>query len=800
MLKIVRQPAATATAGQAFAAQPAIYEEDAYGNVETGDSTSTVTATSTGTAGLQGPTSVTLAGGVATFSGLFYDKAETITIRFTTSAGSFTATSNAVAVSPAATSQFLVAGFPSPVTAGTAGSFAVTAEDAYGNTTPSYTGTVKFTSSDGQASLPANAKLTNGTGSFSATLKTAGSQSITATDTATTTITGSQSGILVSPGTAAILKFVCQPSATATASQAFATQPVIDELDAYGNLETGDSTHTVTAASTGTASLQGNTMITLAGGVASFSGLSYNKAETITLKFTTNAGSFSVTSGSIAISPAATSQFLVAGFPSPVTAGTAGSFTVTAEDAYRNPTPAYTGTVKFTSSDGQASLPANAKLTNGTGSFSATLKTAGSQSITVTDTVTTTVAGSQSGIAVNPSSPASLVIATQPSSTATAGRAFATQPVIDELDAYGNLETGDSTHTVTAASTGTASLQGNAMITLAGGVASFSGLSYNKAETITLKLTTNAGSFSVTSGSIAVSPAATSQFVVAGFPSPVTAGTAGSFTVTAKDTFGNTTPSYTGTVKFTCSDGQAALPANATLTKGTGSFSTTLKTAGTQSITATDTVTASITGSESGIAVNPAAATSLSVAAPGSVTAGTPFTITVTARDPYNNVATGYRGKVTFTSSDANAVLPNDYTFTAADSGAHTFTNGVTLKKKGTQTITATDKATKSITGSATVTVGTNAPAVMAGTGTVGGFTAMGPVPSDVALGIGSGAGAAGVVAAGYGGGDAPLAQRIGTSASSRTVVETAVDRLKSSFVAAGDSTARRLPSARSPP
>ncbi len=808
-LVIVTQPSSTAMAGQVFATQPVIDELDLYGNLETGDSTHTVTVASTGTAGLQGPTTVTLAGGVANFSGLSYDKAETITLQFTTSAGGFSATSANVAVSPAATSQFLVASFPSPVSAGTAGSFAVTAEDAYGNTTPSYTGTVKFSSSDGQAALPANTKLTSGTGSFNATLKTAGSRSITATDTLTATITGSQSGIAVNPSSPASLVIATQPSSTATAGQKFATQPVIDELDAYGNLETGDSTHTVTAASTGTASLQGpttvtlaggvasfgglsynkaetitiqfttsaggfsatsahvavspaapaalvivtqppstatagqkfttqpaideldaygnletgdsthtvtaastgtaslqgTTTITLAGGVASFSGLSYNKAETITIQFTASAGGFSVTSGKVAVSPALTSQFLVAGFPSPVTAGTAGSFTVTAKDAYGNTTPSYTGTVKFSSSDGQAALPANTKLTSGTGSFNATLKTAGSRSITATDTVTTTITGSQSGIAVNPSSPASLAIVTQPSSTATAGQKFATQPVIDELDAYGNLETGDSTHTVTAASTGTASLQGTTTIPLAGGVANFSGLFYDKAETITIKFTTSAGSFTATSGNVAVSPAATSQFVVAGFPSPVTAGTAGSFTVTAEDAYGNTTPAYTGTVKFTSSDGQAVLPANAKLTNGTGSFKATLKTAGSQSITATDTVSGGITGSQSGITVNPAAATTLSISAPTSVTSGTPFTITVTALDPYNNVATGYRGTVHFTSSDSQASLPNDYPFTATDNGAHTFTNGVTLKKKGTQTITATDKATKSITGSVSISV-----------------------------------------------------------------------------------------------
>ena len=37
----------------------------------------------------------------------------------------------------------------------------------------------------------------------------------------------------------------------------------------------------------------------------------------------------------------------------------------------------YTGTVHFTSSDGAAVLPANSTLTNGVGTFSVTLKTAG---------------------------------------------------------------------------------------------------------------------------------------------------------------------------------------------------------------------------------------------------------------------------------------------------------------------------------------------------------------------------------------------------------------------------------------
>jgi hypothetical protein len=61
-----------------------------------------------------------------------------------------------------------------------------------------------FTSSDSQATLPVNSTLTNGTGSFSATLRTVGTQSITATDTLTSTITGTQSGITVNAATLSV--------------------------------------------------------------------------------------------------------------------------------------------------------------------------------------------------------------------------------------------------------------------------------------------------------------------------------------------------------------------------------------------------------------------------------------------------------------------------------------------------------------------------------------------------------------------------------------------------------------------
>ena len=83
---------------------------------------------------------------------------------------------------------------------------------------------------------------------------------------------------------------------------------------------------------------------------------------------------------------------------------------------------------------------------------------------------------------------------------------------------------------------------------------------------------------------------------------------------------------------------------------GVHTFSATLKTAGSQSLTATDTVTGSITGTQTGITVNPAAASSLIVSGyPSPTTAGVAHSFTITAKDPFSNTATGYSGTVTFT-------------------------------------------------------------------------------------------------------------------------------------------------------
>jgi len=62
-----------------------------------------------------------------------------------------------------------------------------------------------------------------------------------------------------------------------------------------------------------------------------------------------------------------------------------------------------------------------------------------------------------------------------------------------------------------------------------------------------------------------------------------------------------------------------------------------------------------------------------------------------------------YSGTVHFTSSDATATLPQDYTFVAGDAGSHTFQ--FTLNTLGSQTISVVDNRAGGFTGSTTVNV-----------------------------------------------------------------------------------------------
>ena len=133
-------------------------------------------------------------------------------------------------------------------------------------------------------------------------------------------------------------------------------------------------------------------------------------------------------------------------------------------------------------------------------------------------------------------------------------------------------------------------------------------------------------------------------------------------------------PDDVGTVHFTSTDGQAALPANYTFNsadQGKHTFQVTFKTTGTQSLTVTDTANNSLKATAN-VSVTTSAQLVGLTGLGQTATAGMLQSVTVTLTDSFGNVATGYAGTVHFTSTDGQAVLPANYTFTTADQGTHT--------------------------------------------------------------------------------------------------------------------------------
>jgi Ca2+-binding RTX toxin-like protein len=184
-------------------------------------------------------------------------------------------------------------------------------------------------------------------------------------------------------------------------------------------------------------------------------------------------------------------------------------------------------------------------------------------------------------------------------------------------------------------------------------------------------------------------------------PATVTAGQPVSVTLTVLDAFGHPVTGYTGTVQLASSDAAAVaaggpLPVHTFTATDAGAFAftTTFLTSGTQTIAATD--GNGDTGSVS-LTVKPAAATLFSVDPPAAV-AGQPVPITVTAYDPYGNVATGYTGTVRLSATGVHA----SYSFASGDQGIRT--QNVTFSIAGSQKLTATDAGGNTGAGSIVVT------------------------------------------------------------------------------------------------
>jgi hypothetical protein len=432
-------------------------------------------------------------------------------------------------------------------------------------------------------------------------------------------------------------------------------------------------------------------------------------------------------------------------------AGVAFSVTVQVQDGSGSPADVTAGTdVTLTKSTGTGTL-------GGTTAGTIAINT---NSITISGVTWSTASTGVSLTATKTSGPGTLAAGTSGTFTVTAvpaatklaitsingganpiaGTAFSV--VVESQDASsGTANVTSDTGFTLSRNTGTGTLGGTVTGTIPSGSHSVTvtGVTWNTASTgVSLTATQTSGTPTLTAGNSATFTVTGSftklQILVpgetaapwttsgkTGTPTAQTAGAAFAVTVNAVDANWNVVSS-THTVGITSSDAGATLPVNATLVAGTKTFSVTLNTVGSRTVTATDITDVLKTANTSpAIAVVAGTFTKLQIlvpgetAAPGTTTgktgtpttegAGAAFNVIVNAVDANWNVVSSTH-TVGITSSDAAATLPASAALVA---GTKTFS--VKLNTVGSRTVTATDLSdgTKTANTSPAITVVTPA-------------------------------------------------------------------------------------------
>ena len=662
-------------------------------------------------------------------------------------------------------------GTPTAQTAGTPFTVTVNAVDALWNVVPS-TDIVQISSSDVNADLPPDPVLSAGSQTFSMTLNTAGSATVTASDVTTPAVTPNTSASVAVNAGALVKLQLLMPGETAapgtttgktgaptarTAGTQFTV--TVNGVDANWNVVNAATDVVHIASSDVNATLPANN--TLSSGTRTFN-VTLNTAgsATVTASDVTTPAVTPNTTPSVSVSAGTLTKLQIlmpgevaspgsgtgkTGAPTAQTAGTPFTVSVNGVDANWNVVSS-SDIVHIVSSDVNATLPANAALVGGTKTFSVTLNTAGSSTVTASDvsngaiasnvSPSTTVShGTFSKLQIlvpgEVASPGSVSGRTGSPNAQGAGTPFTV--TVNGVDANWNLVNTATDAIHIASSDVNATLPANN--NLASGTRTFSvTLNTVGSATVTASDVTNGTITANTSPSVSVSAGTLTKLQIlmpgevaapgtttgkTGAPTARTAGSPFNVTVNGVDANWNVVSS-TDVVQITSSDVNATLPANAALAAGTQTFSVTLKTVGNATVGASDVTNNGITSSTSpSVSVGAGTLTKLQILMPGEVAApgtptgktgvptaraaGSPFNVTVNAVDANWNVVSS-TDVVQITSSDVNATLPAN---AALASGTRTFS--VTLNTVGSATVGASDVTNGTITGNVSPSVTVNA-------------------------------------------------------------------------------------------
>ena len=715
VLAFTVQPGST-TAGAAISPPIIVAAQDGLGNTVpsfTGNVTIAIgTNGGTPTPGtLSGTATVAATAGVATFSNLSIDKSGT-GYTLAASSGLLTgATSNAFDINPGTATKLVFAVNPVTTTAGVAiPAISVQAQDAQGNTDPTYTASVglAITSGTGKTGAALSGTAAHaavaGVASFPGLSIDSAGTAYTLTATSGALTAGVSTAFDINAGTVTQLLFTVQPT-NAAAGATITPNVTLVAKDAIGNINTTyNSAVTLSLPVNPGGSAINNGVVSASNGVVTFTGLNLTKVGTGYRLQATDGSVTSAQSNTFNITPGAALMLAYLVQPSQVTVG-ANVFPavkLAAQDAFGNTVTSYSNniTMSIVTNPGGATL--GGTLTKAAVSGVATFSTldlsaagVGYQLGAAASGLTSATSGTFNVIT---NAATQLFFTVQPSS-ATAGAAIAPDITVEARDASGQLDvnyTGDVTLAITpnTGAPGGAITGGTTTQTAVSGVATFPGITINLAAN-NYKLTASgtAGVSDAVSGFFTINPAAADHLVFSVQPSNATATAtiAPQVEVTAVDALGNVVTSFTNNVALAISDGNASTGVlSGTTTKAAVAGVATFNDLSINNPQTGHTLgaTSTITGATSAtFDITVSAANHLVYGSqPTSTTAGATIpAFTIEARDGGGALLSGFSGNVTVTitggTGTSGATLSGTTTVAAA-SGIATFSN-LSINKKG---------------------------------------------------------------------------------------------------------------------
>jgi autotransporter-associated beta strand protein len=708
----------TTTAGVAISPAVTVRVLDSNNNLVTSDNTDQVTLTvASGPGGFTAgsTTTVTVSGGIATFSNLVLNAAGSYTLGEAGTGGLAGPASGSFNVNPAAANHLAVGVQPGNTVAGVVISPAVTVRvlDQFNNLVSTDTSnvTVAIGSNPGSGTLSGTTTVAavGGIASFSTLSinKVGTGYTLTAADGS---LTGTTSGSFnISPAAANHLAFGVQPT-TAVAGVAISPAVTVQVLDAFGNLVSTDNSNVtiVIGNNPSAGTLSGTTTVAASGGIATFSTLSINKVGT---GYTLSASDGSLggsTSGAFNITPSAADHLAFLQQPTTAVAGVAISPAVKVQvlDQFNNlvttDTSNVTVAIGTNPSGGTLSGTQTVAASGGIATFSTLSINKTGLGYTLAATDASLGAGTSAPFNITPAAADHLAFSQQPISGVT-NTPLNPAPTVVVLDHLNNVVTTDtSTVTMTIANNpNSGTLGGTTSVAAVGGVATFSNLKIDNAGQ---GYTLNAADGSLTTATtnpFNISPTAQFHLVFGQQPSNAVAGVAISpaITVMVEDPFGDIQTGDTTSVTLVISTNPGSGTLSGTLTEpvvnGVATFSDlSINKAGVGYVlSALDGLYGA--GTSNTFNITPAAANHLAfLGQPSTAVAGVAISpaVKVQVLDQFNNLVTTDTSNVTVAiGTNTGGGTLSGTTTVAASGGIATFSN-LSINKTGAgYTLTAAD-------------------------------------------------------------------------------------------------------------